>query len=66
MIVGDDAHNPYEIPSFLEMILASWRCWPQLFHPHVEDENAHVEDKKIIFPLIDVSETAPCNQYTQI
>jgi hypothetical protein len=51
MVVGEDAQNPYELLWLLEMILASWRCCPQLFHPHVEDDDAHVEDGHPLHPL---------------
>jgi hypothetical protein len=35
----------------LEMVLASWKCCPQLFDPHVEDDNGHVEDEHPLHPL---------------
>jgi hypothetical protein len=47
----DDVQKPCELLWFLEMLLASWTCWPQLFHPHVEDDNGHVEDEHPTHPL---------------
>jgi hypothetical protein len=44
MVIVHDTQNPYELLWLLEMILASWRSCPQLLHPHVEDDNDHVED----------------------
>jgi hypothetical protein len=46
-----DDQNPYELLWMLDMILASWKCWPQLLHPHAEDDNGHVEDEHPIHPL---------------
>jgi hypothetical protein len=51
MVVGDDAQKPYELLWLLEMILASYRCCPQLLHPHVEDDHTHVEDEHPLHPL---------------
>jgi hypothetical protein len=51
MVVIDDAPNPYELLWLLDMILASWWCWPQLLHPYAEDDTARVEDEHPLHPL---------------
>jgi hypothetical protein len=55
----DDAQKRYELLWFVDMILASWRCCPQLFHPHLEDDTDHVEDEHPIHPLQRMRLTRP-------
>jgi hypothetical protein len=50
-VFGHDAQNPYELLWFWEMTVASWRCRPQLFHPHDENDHAHLEDDHPLHPL---------------
>jgi hypothetical protein len=46
MVFGDDDQTPYEI-------LCS--CCLQVFHPHVEDYRAHLEDDQPLHPLQGIS-----------
>jgi hypothetical protein len=47
-VEDDTAHDHYALLGFLSMMI---RIPPQLFHPHVDDVNGHVEDEHPIHPL---------------
>jgi hypothetical protein len=47
MVCGDDAQNPCELLLRLKMTPYELRLW----HPHVEDDGAHVADKHPIHHL---------------
>jgi hypothetical protein len=62
-ITRDDVQKPFGLVWLLKMIPASYRCCPQLLHPHVEDDNVHAEDEHPLHPLQGIS---PLNKQCNI